>query len=259
MGNGVKRIVRLAVSLVGFIAVPFGTALASPPSSGEAPVIASVVSVERTVRVKPAGQSAWIPAKPQMAERASDHIKTEADSVVALEFVCGGRVGINASSEVELVAPRSAREVTDGTFLKLSSGSIWATLNTQAVPFKITTPSCTLGIRGTEFVVDDADGQTEISVLSGAVEVTDSARGVTMVRPGQVLLARRRQRALLRAEGLSVMRGRLLRRLMRLRRHLDTLPPQARLRPPLPPGGAEPDGVPPPQVRRRRPPQTPDP
>lgn len=242
-----RRLQALPVLLLATV-TPALAAPASPTPVGGAPVIATVVSVEGTVKVKQAGQDTWLPARVQMNEHASDRVKTEADSTAALEFVCGGMVGLNSSSEVELIAPRGAREVSEGTFLKLSSGQIWATLNTQKAPFKIVTPSATLGIRGTEFVVDENDGETELSVLSGAVEVTDSENVTSMVRPGEVLRARRGRRAWLRAEGLGPMRLRLQRRLRRLRRHLDGLPPRLR---PVPPATLPSAPV------RRRPPETP--
>lgn len=214
------------------------SAPSSSPAPKSAPVIATIVSTEGKVSVRAADATSWTGAQLGMNERARDHVKTAAESVAALEFVCGGRIGINPSTEVELVSPRSAIDVSSGTEVRLSSGSIWATLDAQKAPFKIVTPSATLGIRGTEFVVDETSGETELSVLSGEVEVTDATRAVTRVRPGQVLRARRGQRALLRAEGITGMRTRLQRRMMRLRRLLDRpqvdtpVPPAARGRRP---------------------------
>ncbi len=55
---------------------------------------------------------------------------------------------------------------------------------------RVTTPEVSAAIRGTEFVIESTNGETEISVLSGAVQVSNSAGDVRVGRGERALTKR---------------------------------------------------------------------
>lgn len=80
-----------------------------------------------------------------------DVLRTDDGTVAAIEFLIGGRVGVNSSSEVELVNERSVADGQVGAKRGvLKSGSMWlkADANTLKQPIEIQTNGGTIGIRG---------------------------------------------------------------------------------------------------------------
>jgi len=138
--------------------------------------IASVVAIDGSLSVLRAPGDKWFAGFVQMPDYVHDHLKTDDKSLAALEFKVGGKIGINKGTEIELVGPREAADVTKrGTFEKLvlKSGTVWAKFARQHEQFKIQTESTVIGIRGTEFLVETgANKETTISVLEGEVEYT---------------------------------------------------------------------------------------
>lgn len=97
-----------------------------------------------------------------------DQCNTDAETVAVLEFTVGGKLGINQKSSIRIVGARSAVDVS-GHVLQINAGAVWATFGKQTRPFLIRTPSTTIGIRGTEFVVDAEADATTIDVFEGRV------------------------------------------------------------------------------------------
>lgn len=127
-------------------------------------------------------------AKPYQAFKnttgyVQDHYITDKNTVAALEFLIGGRVGINKDTDVEVVNERS---VADGkTNVKrviLKSGALWvkADAKTLKQPLEIQTNGGVMGIKGTEFTVEQkADGSTNVACFEsnsdqGGIEYRDN-------------------------------------------------------------------------------------
>lgn len=123
--------------------------------------------------------------------QSGDRIKTGAQSSASLRFADGSRL---------LIPPDS--DVTLEQLLVLGRGAIPAVRigvqqggadnrvapNAQRVPlYEVRTPHVNLGVRGTEFRVQTAGGQSRMQVLSGAVHA--DGLGADVVRAGQGLLA----------------------------------------------------------------------
>lgn len=174
-----RRIATFAI-----LAVLLAARCSLPPhpadAAGAAPVVANVVAINGALTVQRPPNSGWFSGFEQMPDYVQDHLKTDANSLAALEFRVGGRIGINKGTEVEIVGPRDVTDVTKrGTVerLVLRSGTIWAKFAKQHEQFKIQTESTVIGIRGTEFVVEtDANKDTTVSVLEGQVEYTTGAQ-----------------------------------------------------------------------------------
>lgn len=80
-----------------------------------------------------------------------DVATTGDNTVLALEFLIGGRVGVNRSSSVELVNERSVSNAGQtGPRAKLTSGSAWVKPASQTLkqPLEIQTNGGIMGIRG---------------------------------------------------------------------------------------------------------------
>lgn len=122
-----------------------------------------------------------------------DHYLTDPNMVAALEFLIGGRVGINSNTEIEIVNERSVRDGTPVKRVILSNGSLWvkADAKTLKQPLEIQTNGGVMGIKGTEFTAEvQPDGRTRLCCFEsnsqlGGVEVRDSTgKMLGVARPG---------------------------------------------------------------------------
>jgi hypothetical protein len=119
-----------------------------------------------------------------MKDYVHDQLKTDANTFGSIEFYTGGQIGINKNTTIEIISENKVNTIN------LKSGGIWSKMATQNDPLQIRTSSGVMGIKGTEFVVEETDSGTSVSVLEGQVEVTPADGGEpTQVMPGtQVLL-----------------------------------------------------------------------
>jgi hypothetical protein len=210
-----SRLLCLTLLSIGFIAF-------MRPAVSETPTpVAYVIAIDGKLEVKRPSSETWAQMALQKPDYVGDHLRTSGESVAAIEFTRGGKIGINAGTEIEITSERAATDVTDRSSLatlSVKAGSIWAKFTKQQEQFKLQTESCVIGVRGTEFVVELDGDETSVSVLEGEVEVTDGEQQVTRVRPGEVVAVRRGKRAQRRMEKLQQMRKRLDTRHKRLYR-----------------------------------------
>ncbi|MFN8612395.1 MAG: FecR domain-containing protein [Vulcanimicrobiota bacterium] len=123
-----------------------------------------------------------------------DHYITDKNTVAALEFLIGGRVGINRDTDIEIVNERSVADgKTPTKRIKLKNGSLWikADANSLKQPVEIQTNGGVMGIKGTEFTVEaQADGSSRVCCFEsnsaqGGVEIRDnSGKVVGVAKPG---------------------------------------------------------------------------
>ncbi len=121
-------------------------------------------------------------AKPADELVQNEALRTEDESTIAVKFVDGSELSVEASSEVVLSdyvfdgsASSGLINLNDGLFHFTSNGN-----NDQGV--KLRTPVATIGVRGTEFLVHvDGNNATVIDILSGAVEATPHGKGQPIV------------------------------------------------------------------------------
>ena len=163
--------------------------------------------VARVQSIKPAdktGQAVLTQKRPSDAKgfRVSvnstgylkDHFITDKNTLAALEFLIGGRVGINKDTDIEIVSDRS---VADGKVspqrVILKNGSLWVKADAKQLkqPLEIQTNGGVMAIKGTEFTVDQQpDGSTRVCCFEsnseqGGVEVRDTTgKVVGVAKPG---------------------------------------------------------------------------
>ena len=128
------------------------------------------------VQHRKATDSQWYPAFVGTEGAISDHFKTDPQTVAALEFFIGGRVGVARDTDLEIITDRS---VSSGAptiqRIVLHSGTLWMKSGGRlSRPLEIQTNGGTMGIKGTEFTLETRpDSATKLAVLEGSVEVKD--------------------------------------------------------------------------------------
>jgi FecR-like protein len=113
-------------------------------------------------------------------ELVSDEaLRTARDSSIAVKFVDGSELSVEAQSEVVLsdylFDPQAS--AATGT-IKLNAGLFhFNSNNTPDENLVLQTPVATIGIRGTQFLVTVANDVTIVDILDGAVEVKPTGGG----------------------------------------------------------------------------------
>lgn len=156
---------------------------------------AEIVLVLGKVEVREGTQERWNAAQPRQKLKAGDSIRTQQASQTALLVRDQTQVRLNEHSVLRLGDVAGGGQATG---LELSEGRMWAQakqlvagflrLTTDAVRPRrvtVTTPTATVGIRGTDWeVVVGPGGSTLVTVLSGEVEVAN-ALGQVSVGPNE--------------------------------------------------------------------------
>ena len=184
---------------LGLAAAATGLATAQPAPDGTPDAAQVLRSEGSTMLVR--GASYSTPVRPDVPIRSGDRIRTGPDGSVQLKFTDGGLMSIQPGSDfrVESYAYGATRQ---RGFFELLQGSVRAVSGgigkRDRDDWRLRTPTATIGIRGTEFSVDqaacapacppDADGLV-VEVISGRVAVTNAA-GSIEVPAGRTLRLR---------------------------------------------------------------------
>ncbi|MFA5507462.1 MAG: FecR family protein, partial [Vulcanimicrobiota bacterium] len=128
------------------------------------------------------GGTEWFQAFVEMKDYKGDQLRTNASSYGSIEFYTGGQIGINKDTTIQIVSDDNA------DIINLEKGGLWGKLKTRPAekgPVQIKTSSGVMGIRGTEFVINESDQGTEVSVLEGEVSVTPTGGEELKLTAGQ--------------------------------------------------------------------------
>lgn len=129
--------------------------------------------------------ASWFQAFVGTTGAIHDRFRTSPNTVAALEFFIGGRVGLSKDTEIEVITDRSVHDMGSVRRIILHNGALWAKSGRLRQPLEIQTNGGILGIKGTEFVLESSNGNTELAVLEGAVDVSDTnAQPVGTAGPG---------------------------------------------------------------------------
>lgn len=135
-------------------------------------------TVNEAFRTPPGGSE--IPAKTDDSLVADEVLRTGDESLLAVRFVDGSELSIEAGSEVVLsdyvfdsqtASSSGVIELNDGLFHFNSN-------DTADSGIVLQTPIATIGIRGTEFLVTVVQEATIVDIVDGEVEVTPRGGGV---------------------------------------------------------------------------------
>lgn len=152
------------------------------------------------------GVSFSTPVRRDVPIRSGDRIRTGRDGRVLLRFADGAQMSIQGGSEFRVDSyvfdqdrQRSFFELIKGS-IRVISGRIG---KRDPQDWRLTTPTATIGIRGTEFTVDQTvcpasgctDGQVpglRVAVIAGRVAVTNLAGTVEVSAGATLALADRK-------------------------------------------------------------------
>ncbi|MBL9139952.1 MAG: TonB-dependent receptor [Verrucomicrobiales bacterium] len=136
-----------------------------------------IVELSGRVETLFAGQETWVQATHSSVLRPGDQLRTGADSRATLQFSDHSVFRIDQSSLLEI---RPSEKPNGWKELFLRFGAIFFLDRERPSPVRISTPTTTSAIRGTEFLlaVNAVDGSTELSMLDGVVDLT--ANGETL-------------------------------------------------------------------------------
>lgn len=153
---------------------------------------AEIVMVQGRVEVRDQGAGNWRAALPEQPLRAGDLVRTGEGSQMALLVKDRTQVRLNQLSSFQI---KEAGDGEGGTRLELTSGRMWAQAKQFTVgvlrattnlinrqrKLVVSTPTATVGIRGTDWEVSIGDGgETVVSVFSGEVAVSNDLGEVSV-------------------------------------------------------------------------------
>jgi len=158
------RLIKLGMALMAFIA---GSALAGNSIAAESiEVVRSSGSVlvkqDETQKGQPVASKSILPARHVLV--------TGPDGRAVVRVGEAGYIVVEKNSTIEI-----AREKDKAQFLRQITGMIYYAVNFvkgSQQPMEIRTPSATIGIRGTRFLIADLPERKEIGVQKGLVNVT---------------------------------------------------------------------------------------
>jgi hypothetical protein len=136
------------------------------------------------VFIMKAGTRVWKPVGAGHALAAGDQVRTVAGASATIAFDDGSRINLGANGAFTL-----QESTADGTFLRLSLGSLRAWVNKAlSRRFAVRTPTAVCSVRGTEFSVEvNAQGHTSVQMFSGILAVADQRGNETLIRDRESL------------------------------------------------------------------------
>ncbi|MBG9386553.1 tetratricopeptide repeat protein [Caenimonas aquaedulcis] len=179
------------LALVVALSAAFGAARPAQAATERTEVVYLVGKGER--RESP--NAAWVPVAASEKLAPGAIVRTLGDSQMALVMPDRSQVRLNQNSQLE-VGSQQQQSGLVVSVLRLVSGRIWSLARPPSVRgetgerIRLTTPTATIGIRGTDWEVEiQPDGSTQLVVLSGVVEMSNPQGAVT-VASGEAAVSR---------------------------------------------------------------------
>lgn len=171
------------IALAGFAAALFAAPVVAPAAAQE---IGSVALVQVYGYETPPA-SAREPIFVRDAVVADTELETVSDGRLDVRFIDDTRLIVGPGSSVKVDRFVFDPNRTAGqASLNVGKGVMrFVTGRLASDSYSISTPTATMGVRGTDFVVAvDAAGATAVSVLSGGVQVTSASGATAAVNAG---------------------------------------------------------------------------
>ncbi|MEW6282665.1 MAG: FecR family protein, partial [Candidatus Eremiobacterota bacterium] len=163
--------------------------LVAGPVRGETPV-AQVIEIKGPKLEYQRSGNSWYRAFLKMDSLIKDQFRTDKDTIAALDFYAGGRVGINKGTEIVVISESDVKQ--DGKpivkRIKLTSGRIYAKMGKRTDTLEIETNGGVMGIKGTEFSIEsEQTGGTRLAVYEGEVEYRPTGGPPVSAKAGTVI------------------------------------------------------------------------
>jgi tetratricopeptide (TPR) repeat protein len=156
-------------------------AAAMPAGAAEETAAGKLASFQNLVETRASGASGWKASVLNQPLHEKDRVRTGPSSRAAILYSDQTLQRINEKSEVEILPPSAGNPGV----LRVLSGTHYFSTRKPKDYSRIETPSVTAAIRGTEFVVEVAEGGvTTISMLEGTVEASNE-QGTLTVTAGE--------------------------------------------------------------------------
>jgi mannose-6-phosphate isomerase-like protein (cupin superfamily) len=179
------------IGLLCLVAAPYR--LAGQSSSLSGPVVARAASVTGPALLVTASRGSFS-LTPGFELNPGDRIDTRSGGRVVIDLSDGSMVVVEPQSLVLLKDYRQADSLRE--LFEITLGRVRVTINHYAGrpnPYRMNSPTASIAVRGTQFSIDvAADGETQVTVYEGAVQVTslsDPGRSV-LVEAGRGVLVR---------------------------------------------------------------------
>jgi len=157
-------------------------AQAPPADAGPGPRDAVLLSISGSVDVAPAGTTAFAPGKPNQVLHLGDQVKSGKASRASLRLSDKSVVRLYELTTLEIKPPALAN---NNDVIDVKSGATYFFNRDKPQETQFQTPSASGAIRGTEFnLVVREDGQTELTLLDGEVDVTNQ-QGTVQLQSGE--------------------------------------------------------------------------
>jgi hypothetical protein len=181
---------RLASAVLALVATASPAQSAREPAAGDAEAAQVLAAEGDTMLMR--GGSLSTPVRRDVPLRGGDRIRTGADGRVQLRFADGALISLQPGTDFRIEAwaydairQRSWFELMHGS-MRAVSGSIG---KRERDDWRLRTPTATIGIRGTEFTVEevrcpaagcapDAEGGLTLAVIAGRVAVVNDAGSI---------------------------------------------------------------------------------
>src|ERR1041385_4243087 len=139
----------------------------------------SVILIEGTVEVAPAGTDNWAPARLNQKLQPGDKLRTGKLSRATLRSPAAGDMPVRESSLMTINAPRAG---SDRPVVELVRGFFYFFTRGQPTDIDFRNRLASAAARGTEFTVyiDEQTGRIEINVIDGVVDLTNPQGTVTI-------------------------------------------------------------------------------
>lgn len=183
--------VLLVLSFVVHDGLWGGKSLLAKGKESDLVYVADVISIQGNgLKIKRTNSPHWLMGRVNMADYKLDVLETDGNTIACIEFHNGSQVGINKDTKIEIISDTGVNDITRRSLVKkivLKSGAMWAKIRGKNQDFNVQTGKGTLGVKGTEFVVESNASREKVSVLEGTVDFTP-AKGTSLdLTPGDVL------------------------------------------------------------------------
>jgi hypothetical protein len=154
--------------------------------------IARTENLKGNVEVRRAGGDEFKALAAGDMIKTGDVIRSGVASTAEFKWADGTRWKIMPQTEITVAkSTHNAIKKADQSQLKLSSGKVFIRIVQSLKPasqFQVETPTAVAAVRGTIFSVEYKNGQSEIAVFKGAVQVKGGPHGTdeTLIQPGTV-------------------------------------------------------------------------
>jgi hypothetical protein len=155
---------------------------ATRASAQEEDIVASLQNLTGRVQIVQKADGATVPARIGVLLRAGDTVVTTEQARATIKFRDGSEIRLFQNTRFVLQGAKESAG-SDRSFkmdLLLRAGSIWGTFAKQRQTARITTPTATIGIKGTTLRITEENNKGRVAITEGLIDVSNDAKTVEL-------------------------------------------------------------------------------